>query len=264
MNLKNLLATIPLLGVLALAGCSFDLGWNTVTGDGHIVSQTRAVSQFNEVSVSGSGELTVSQGSEESLVIETDENLLPLIKSEVSDGHLRIGPKDVNLRPTKGLRYQLKLKNLNALGISGSANAALGPIKTEDLALHISGSGKIQFPQLAAKQLSAHISGSGRIQAAQLEANQLSVHISGSGGTDMAGQVERQEVHISGSGSHRASELKCSQADTQISGSGHATLLVKDALTASISGSGEIEYYGSPQVNSHVSGSGHVHSLGNK
>ena len=196
------------------AGCSFNLGWNTVTGDGHIVSQTRAVSQFNEVSVSGSGGAHfVSQGSEESLTIETDENLLPLIKSEVSDGHLRIGPKDVNLRPTKGLRYHFKLKNLNALGISGSANAELGPIKTEGLALHISGSGKIQFVQLAAKQLSAHIRSSGRIQVAQLEANQLSVHISGSGGTDMAGQVERQEIHISGSGSHQASELKCSQAE---------------------------------------------------
>jgi carbon monoxide dehydrogenase subunit G len=240
------------------------MGWNTVAGNGRIVSQTRAVSQFNEVSVAGSGELTVSQGSEESLTIETDENLLPLVKSEVSGGHLRIGPKDVNLRPTKGIRYQLKLKNLNALRLSGSVNAGLGPIKTENLAFQVSGSGRIQSAQLQAKDLSAHISGSGRIQAAQLEVKQLSVQISGSGDTDVAGEAERQDIHISGSGSHQASQLKCSQADAQISGSGHATLLVKDSLSAHISGSGEIEYYGSPQVNSHVSGSGHVRSLGNK
>jgi hypothetical protein len=244
MNLNKLLATALLCGVLALAGCSFNLGWNTVAGDGHIVSQTREVSQFNKVSVSGSGELTVSQGSEESLAIETDENLLPLIKSEGGDGHLQIGPRDVNLRPSKSIRYQLKLKNLNALGLSGSVKAELGSIKTENLALRVSGSGRIRITQLAAKQLSAHISGSGD--------------------TAVAGEVDRQDIHISGSGSHLAPELKCSHADAQISGSGHATLLVKDALTAHISGSGEIEYYGSPQVTSHVSGSGHVRQLSNK
>jgi hypothetical protein len=244
MNRKNLLKTAPVLGLLALTGCSFAPGWKTVTGDGRVVSEAREVGQFNEVSVSGSGELSVSQGSEESLSIETDENLLPLIKSEVSNGHLWIGPRDVNLRPSKSICYKLKLKNLNALELSGSVNAKAAAIKTEDLALRVSGSG--------------------RIQVAQLEAKQLSAHISGSGATAAAGEVVRQDIHISGSGSHRAPELKCSQAEARISGSGHATLLVKDALSAHISGSGGVEYYGSPQVTRQVSGSGQVRQLGDK
>jgi hypothetical protein len=242
MKLKNLLRTAPAFGLLAFTGCSLVPGWKTVTGDGRIVSQARDVGQFDEVSVSGSGELSVSQGSEESLIIETDENFLPLIKSEVSNGHLWIGPRDVNLRPSKGIFYKLKLKNLKALQLSGSVNAKAAAIKTEDLALGVSGSGRIQVVQLEAKQLSAHISGSGAIA--------------------VAGEVVRQDIHISGSGSQRASELKCSQAEAQISGSGHAVLLVKDALRAHISGSGEVAYYGSPQVTRQVSGSGQVRQLG--
>jgi len=241
MNLKNVLKTAPLLGAFALAGCSFASGGKTVDGNGVVVSQTRAVSGFDKVSVSGPGELTVSQGSEESLVIETDDNLLPLIRSEVSGGHLWIGPRDVNVRPTKGIRYQLKLKNLNALALSGSIHADLGRIRTENLTLRISGSG--------------------RAEASQLEARQLSVHISGSGRTEMAGRVEGQEIRISGSGRHDASELKSNQATADISGSGRARINVKDTLKAKVSGSGSVEYYGSPRVTRSVSGSGHVRQL---
>ena len=244
MNRKNLLKTAQVFGLLLITGCSFAPGWKTVTGDGQIVSQARAVGQFNEVSVSGSGELSVTQGSEESLIIETDENLLPLIKSEVSNGHLWIGPRDVNLRPSKSIRYTLKLKNLNALELSGSVNAEVAAIKTENLVMRVSGSGRIQVAQLEAKQLSAHISGSGAIE--------------------VTGEVDRQDIRISGSGSYRAPELRCSQAESKISGSGHATLLVKDALSAHISGSGGVEYYGSPQVTSQVSGFGQVRKLGDK
>src|SRR5271169_3643237 len=238
MNLKHFLKTAPILGLLALTGCSLVPGWKTVTGDGRIVSQARDVGQFNEVSVSGSGELSVSQGTEESLIIESDENLLPLIKSEISQGRLWIGPRDVNLRPSKTIRYHLKLKNLNALELSGSVNAQAAALTTESLVLRISGSGRIQVGQLQAKQLSAHISGSGSTAA--------------------AGEVGRQDIHISGSGSHQAPELKCSQAEAHISGSGHATLLVKDSLSAHLSGSGGVDYYGSPQVTRQVSGSGQV------
>ncbi len=242
MNLKNLSKTAPLFAALVLAGCSIGPGWNTVAGNGQIVSQAREVSRFNEVSVSGAGELTVVQGNEESLLIETDENLLPLIKSEVSNGHLWIGPKDVNLRPSRTIRYEVTLKDLNALGLSGSIRAQLGRIKTENLALHVSGSGTIRLDHLEARKISANISGSGS--------------------TAVAGQVERQNIHISGSGSYRASDLTCSQGDAQISGSGSATLRVKDTLNAHLSGSGGIDYYGNPQVTRSVSGSGRIRQAG--
>jgi len=261
MNLKSLLKTASLLSAFALAGCSFARGWNTVDGNGKVVSQTRAVSGFDAVSVSGPGELTVSQGSEESLVIEADENLLPLIESKVSGGHLWIGPRHVNVRPTKGIRYELKLKNLNALALSGSIHADLGRIKTENLTLRVSGSGAIEVGPLEVKDLSAQTSGSGRVEVTQLEATQLSVHISGSGRTEMAGSVERQEIRISGSGRYDASELRSNQAIADISGSGRATIKVKDTLKAKTSGSGGVKYYGSPQVTRSVSGSGHVSHL---
>lgn len=229
---------------LGLTSCMDLGGWRTVHGSGTIVSEPRSVSQFDQISVSGSGQLLISQGQEEALTIEADDNLLPLIKSEVVNGHLRIGPDHVNLRPAKTIRYQLKLKNLKALHLSGSLNAESGPLKTESLALHISGSGKF------------HIGG--------LETGELSTHVSGSGDTRIAGRTRVQNISISGSGNHEAPNLQSNEATVGISGSGHATLWVKEALTANISGSGDVEYYGSPNVTSHTSGSGRVHSRGGK
>jgi len=238
---------IPLSALCALlAGC-VNFNWSStpsVKGSGNVVSETRQVSRFDRVSVSGSGHLSIVQGDQELFTIEADDNLLPLIKTEVSGGLLKVGPENVNLRPSRTIRYQLQLKNLKELRLSGSLEAEAPSVKTDRLQLSISGAGRIRVPQL--------------------EAGVLSVDISGSGDFDLGGKVDRQTVHISGSGNYRAGDCQSQDATVQISGSGNATVCVQRTLDAHVSGSGDIRYYGSPQVNTLVSGSGSVHSLGNK
>jgi hypothetical protein len=192
--------------------------------------------------VSGSGELTVVQGDVESLTVEADNNLLTLIRAEVHNGRLSIGPRNVNLRPTKAIVYRLSVKNLKDLELSGSVHGKMDAIKTDRLALHLSGSGRMEVPHL--------------------EAGTLSTHISGAGSTSVGGEVEKQEIRISGSGNHHASDLKCAQAEARISGSGHVSLWVTQSLAAHISGSGHVEYRGNATVDAHVSGSGRVRRHG--
>jgi hypothetical protein len=219
-------------------GCANFSVWQTVHGSGNVVAEDRQVSGFDRVSVSGGGEVMLVQGDEEALTIETDDNLLPFIKSEVHGGRLSIGPLNVNLRPTKSVRYQLKLKKLSDLELSGSVRVEADSIKNERLALGISGSG--------------------RMEVAHLETQELSTRISGSGSASATGHAETQDINISGSGDHRASDLKSSKARAHISGSGSASLWVTETLTAHISGSGSVEYRGDARVDSHVSGSGKV------
>ena len=229
-----------------LSGCfSFNLfDSNSVKGSGNIVTATRTVSQFDRVSVSGSGHLSIVQGDQEALTIEADDNLLPLIKSEVASGVLKIGPENVNLRPTKTIHYVLQLKSLEALHLSGSLEAEAQSIKTDQLLITISGSGKIQV--------------------ASLDTSELNVHVSGSGDIQLAGKVNRQTIQISGSGNYSAADCESQSTAVHISGSGEATIWARLALEAHVSGSGDIKYYGSPQVDTHISGSGGVHSLGNR
>jgi hypothetical protein len=227
------------VAALGLAGCVSFNGWQGVQGSGNVTTEVRPLISFDRVSLGSSGELRLVQGDEESLKIETDDNLLPLIHSEVSNGRLSIGSHNVNLRPTRTIRYELKLKNLAGLQLSGSLNANADTIRSDRLALGISGSGNIRI--------------------AHLEAQSVSTHISGSGSMSVAGRAEKQVTDISGSGSLRAAELKCAQAEVHVSGSGDVSIWVTESLKARISGSGSVEYKGRPMVDAHTSGSGRVH-----
>jgi hypothetical protein len=241
------LPSILLASICALlCGCG-NFSWSgpsSVKGSGKIASETRAVSQFDRVRLSGSGHLTIAQGDVESLTIEADDNLLPLIKSEVSGGTLRIGPENVNLSPTRSIRYNLQLKNLNELDLSGALQAQAPSLKSDHLVVAISGSGKVQIPKL--------------------ETGDLTVKVSGSGDIEMAGKADRQTIQISGSGKFLAGDCESQNTTVHVSGSGDATVWAHLALEARVSGSGDIRYYGTPQLNSHVSGSGAIRSLGNK
>jgi len=214
----------------------------TVHGSGNVISEERPVSGFEGVSISGGGELHLSQGDRESLTIQTDDNLLPLIESDVHGGRLSIGTHHANLHPSHRIRYTLVVKQISSLHLSGSIHAEGSPIRTDRLELSLSGSGQLNL--------------------VHLDADAFSTHISGSGGASILGRADSQEVKISGSGNYRAPNLKSVRSKVGISGSGRASIWVTDALVANLSGSGSVEYRGKPRVESHVSGSGRIQPIG--
>lgn len=217
---------------LAVIGC------NMVTGSGNVKSESRDVSGFSEVALLGSGSLSIEQTGTESLTIEADDNVLPLIQSTVSGGRLTIGPKEnTSITNIKTLNYKLTVKDLNALDLSGSGNVTAPKINSDAMSLKISGSGNISIG---------------------VTANSLGTTVSGSGEVTVSGKAARQQLTISGSGNYKAGDLESKEATVKVSGSGNATLKVSDALDATISGSGNIEYTGNPTVTQNVSGSGRV------
>ena len=242
MNIRLSWSSIIL--AVCLSGCAFSSSGPTVTGSGKVVSETRTVANFDKVSVGGSGELVITQGDEESLVIRADDNLLPFIKSQVSGGELSIGWENANLRPSQTIRYELRVKNLGAIQLSGSLQAKAEQLKCEHLSVGISGSGKVSI--------------------AKLEAKELDVQVSGSGEFELSGHVNVQKVGISGSGRYAAGDLGSERVEANVSGSGNLTIWATQNLSTHISGSGDVNYYGTPSVQSEISGSGRVRSLGAK
>lgn len=219
-----------------------------VRGSGHVVSEPRAVSDFRAVNFNSLGKLTLVHGDTESLTIETDDNLLPYIKTAVSQGTLTIelgeNGQDPLLRPTGEIRYMLTVKNLMAFDLSGA--------------------GMVESAGLTADQLTLRESGAGEIKINQLKVNQLAVEMSGAGTVDLTGQVMQQTVEMSGVGNYRAGGLKSQTAKVMLSGTGTATVWVQEELESELSGMGTINYYGSPQTHAAASGIGTLQSLGNK
>ena len=208
--------------LLLVSGCgvpSSATPWNVVNGSGTIITEQRDVTGFTGVCLRGSGALVIEQTGEESLAIVADDNLMPLLTSDVRDGKLILSVNDnTSIRPTEQITYRLTVKDLSEIEISGSGAADAKGIQTDRLASVISGSGKIII----------------------------------------AGKANEQVIVISGSGDFLGEGLKCKKAAITVSGSGKAVLAVSDTLDATISGSGSTKYVGEPKVNTKVSGSGSV------
>ncbi len=242
---KRVLTFIPAaLLALALAACSISIDAPNVTvGSGKMASETRQVSGFNAVTLAGSGDVSIEQGEQEALTIEADDNILPLLTSEVRGGELVLGMKpNLSLNLHDPIHYTLTVKNLNAFTLSGSGNVQAGPLQTDSLRLVLSGSGNVRLSDLTAQRIDTTLSGSGSI--------------------DVAGKVDEQSAQISGSGEYRAGDLASTSASTGISGSGSMKVWATDRLDARISGSGSVSYYGRPTVNKTGGGSGELRSLG--
>jgi len=223
---------------LGLAACQFG-PLDIVNGSGKVRTETRTIRSFNEVELRDQGTLIIEQGATESLTIEAEDNILPLLTSNVNGKTLVLDVQDnYILRTKKEIRYRLSVKDLGAIRVSGSGNVEVAKLQADTLTLGISGSGNLTIDQLTATS--------------------LTVDLSGSGDADIAGTVVDQRVEISGASDYRAEGLSSKTATVKVSGSGNAKVRVADTLKARASGSGNIDYIGTPQLDSDTSGSGDI------
>jgi hypothetical protein len=206
-----------LVSIGVVAGCG-SMGPG-VRGSGVMATESRNVSGFSEVVISGPGDAVIEQTCSESLTVDAEDNILPLLESRVSNGVLRLGTRpNVNIRPTRPVRYHVTVRHLNGAAVSGS----------------------------------------GSIRATGIDADKFTADISGSGSATLSGRADVTSLTVSGSGSYDAANLRSKSVKVSISGSGDAVVHASDHLDASISGSGSVQYTGTPSMNQHVSGSGSI------
>lgn len=243
----RLLIGLLVFALVATTACNFGINLNgeRVRGSGNTVTEERQVSGFDRVELNGAGELIIEQGETESLTVETDDNLMEYIRTDVVNGRLILEIKpNINIMLWDRLVYHLTVKDLRDVAISGSGKVTIGSLATDELEISTSGSGKFEIDDLQAASLSASTSGSGEFI--------------------VAGQVDETNVDINGSGKFNCPDLESASTNISISGSGEVTTWTTDTLDISISGSGSVRYYGNPQTSQSVSGSGKVSKLGDK
>lgn len=187
-----------------------------IHGSGRIVRQSRAVAPFVRVETFGAEEVDVRFGPRHALVIAADDNILPLLTSEVRNGTLKLesrgsyrmrGPIKVwittpNLESYKtfgsgGVRIHQVNNPRFALTINGSSDVqATGRTGVLDLAIH--GSGNARLAQLAVRNAKVGVFGSG--DALVRASGQLDASVFGSGTVRYIGQPQDVRRHRFGSG----------------------------------------------------------------
>jgi hypothetical protein len=236
MKIKKIQAFAGLIiAAIITTGCVVVIPGVTVEGSGNIITEEREVAEFTKVRLKGSGNVILTQGQTQSLQVKTDDNIMPLIETDVSGKKLTISHGKHHLRPTR-FEVHITVKNLEGVAISGSGDiSGESRFVTDTFYAEISGSGDMDF---------------------EVETDKLASKISGSGSIHLSGKAEDYTLSISGSGAVNAFDVKAENVSVKISGSGDCRITASETLNAKISGSGDVYYRGRPQINIKISGSG--------
>jgi hypothetical protein len=215
----------------------------TISGDGKLISEQRRLGEVTRVHSLGNFDIEISQGSETSIQVEADENLLPYILTENKNGELVVRTKEkVNLSSVNKIIIHLTVAKLEGVELTGSGNAT--GIDT------FSGS----------DQLKLDIEGTGNISLA-INTPSIESSIEGTGDIMLSGETKDSKINIAGVGNYKAENLKAENVDVHIEGSGDARLFASAKLDIEIAGSGDVYYHGTPAITQSIAGSGSIKQL---
>ncbi len=238
---RRRLLALPMLGALLLLQPAAQAA--TVTGSGRQATESRTLPEFQAIRLGGSMDLQVRQGPVQSVQLQADDNLLPLLETVVentADGAtLKVRWKDGQSLSTRSkVVVSVVLPRLNAIAAAGAGDVRVDAFNTPALKLSLAGSGDVKLNGLGTEDLQLSLSGSGDVAG--------------------TGKATRLKVQLAGSGDVQLAELQADEVRISIAGSGDAAVNAQKTLDVSIAGSGDVSYTGNPAVRSKVAGSGSV------
>ena len=234
---------MPYKRIAALAAAAMLAGHGMATAQ--TAREERPVAGFDQIVLRAGGELLITQGAKERLVVEAEPRLVPRLLSEVKGGVLELRFAEGSFSTTQPIRFHVTVKSLKSLQAKGSGDIVIERLDTPSFGVELAGSGDMRIGQLMTQRLSAKLDGSSSVEL---------------GG----GHAISQTVEVKGSGSYDATAFATEESSVSIRGSAEVKVAASRSLVARISGSGDIEYVGNPQVVESVSGSGSVRKVGSR
>lgn len=247
------------------------LGGKEVKASKNYVTKQIKVSDFDQIAVSGSLDVTYTQQSGKPKVeIYTSDNIVDLLDIYVKNGKLNLGfKKNVKVSYNK-LEIRVTSEDLNAVNVAGSGDFKFtNGLKTDQLKMNVAGSGDITASNIQCSQgFTANVAGSGDIECKQLKAADMDISVAGSGdlkienalvtsvnasvagsGTvKISGSADKANYSVAGSGDLYANDFKVQNISASVAGSGDIKCHAVEHLKARVSGSGTIGYKGNPEL----------------
>jgi hypothetical protein len=207
---------ISLLIVIALvAGCH---RFHQIAGSGKVEKERRELSSFDSISTAGAFDIEIVCQKPQSLEIEGDDNILPLISTEVSNNVLRV-------------------RNLRGYSVSQPIKLT---ISVPDLvAIHSSGAGMIKVAGLKNQKFEIDANGAPTIIASG-DTDNLKIDASGAGKID-AHRLHGARVQVDSKGVFRVEVYAREQLDVTVSGPSHVTYQGNAVVHRTINGPGSVE-----------------------
>lgn len=189
------------------------------SGSGTVITESRDVTGFNHVQLSGQGDVDVTAGEAFSITVRSDDNIVPLLTTTLNRDTLVLGVVDwQTLRPSDGILFTITLPDLKGLMLGGN----------------------------------------GDMSAVGVNTGSFFVEIKGAGDVTVSGQTERLRVSVTGVGDVNAYDLSSQDVTAEITGVGDLFLDASSTLSVTLAGVGDVHYQGSPRLRQTITGVGSV------
>lgn len=239
--MKTIKIILAVVLIASLSSCQFDFHTG-VNGNGNVVTEERSVtSDFTEVKGSTGLDVYLTEGTENKIVVEADENLMKLIETNISNGKLTIrSSKNIGRSKAKKIHVTfVRLDNIEAS--SGADVIGNSMIRSEVLKLDCSSGADIEV---------------------EVFANELYAETSSGADIEVSGKTNIFYASASSGSDLDAKKLQAITCNAKASSGADITVTVNENLDAKASSGGDIRYYGNPDLaNEKQSRSGSIRKM---
>lgn len=242
-NLFSRIALLTLSFLLITSSCSISInGPERVTGSKNVVSEVREVGYFNAIQVSNAIDLIVTIGEEFHLEVKADDNIVPLLITEVEDDVLKIFvERGFTFRNVKSQKVYVTLPLLTSLSASGASNVSFtNPVMGDALSIKASGASDIKL---------------------EVELAFLEVRLSGASDLKIGGFSQYTNARLSGASDMKSYNFACDLLEVVLSGASDIKITVNEKISGNLSGASGIKVKGNPATDVKTSGASSVQKL---
>jgi len=225
--------------VIFVGGCR-EIAGERVKGSGHVITENRSISGFNNIDVSGAIDVYVRQDSSTSVKVEADDNILEYIEIHTDGSTLEIYTENnIRLRPSNKIKVYVSNPNYKEIQVSGASSVRCENEITSADVLEVGLSGASE----------------GRLE---LNAPKISVHLTGASNASVKGKTKDFEGSASGASEIRGFDLLSENANVNASGASHIEIFASVKIDGDASGASSVNYKGNAQSNVGKSGASSV------
>jgi Putative auto-transporter adhesin, head GIN domain len=178
--------------VVLVVGCHLP----GIRGNGHIKTEERAITAFANLDVGGAFEIEWQNGLP-ALRITTDENLLPYIENDVSDGTLHLRTRE-HVWATHGIKIVISTPTRTGGRIRGAVKLTVKQLSGPSFALESKGASEVTLDG-SVDRLLLDMTGASQLVADRLQAKTAEISTTGAGDADVA-VTDTLKVVITGAG----------------------------------------------------------------
>ncbi len=191
--MKKLLSLI-VLTLLVTAGCHHSIR-SEVKGSGKRETQKRQITPFTSIGTEGAFNIEIVCQKELSLEVEGDDNVLPLITTEVSGNKLRIS-NTKSYSVNEPVTVRIAVPNLEAISVDGAGKIQISGVNNDKIQIYSNGAAAIAVSGTT-KMVGVDTNGAAKIDTHNLRSAHAVVDSKGASKVDL-GVCDRLDVNVSG------------------------------------------------------------------